>query len=407
MFTYHAPVTPAEISPKLQELIDELVPGSEPIYVEVNPLEGAPMNECFLIVEEQISAHGGKSRVGWTLWELPGLFVEAEFHAVWENEKGDLIDITPKSSPTKNILFLEEPGAKFQNTQRNNVKKPLINDLALSAYLKTFTERHELLNRGERAGQFGEIELVGAEAEENNNIMMRQAESFMQLTHKFKKAGPYLPCPCGSGKKLKWCHKREYLNCENHPIKGKVSKFSTPPRKRYVEDWEVAEALKIASPFITAYIRLKLLTGLRRGDLLSLKVSDLQDDGIHITPRKTAHSTGKSMIIEWSDDLKFAVDQIMKLRKKILSLWVFHTNLGQPYIKENGTANGFDSIWQRFMKKALAKTSLAIRFTEHDLRAKVASEIEIEHAKILLGHSDSRTTERIYRRKVALAKPSR
>lgn len=198
----------------------------------------------------------------------------------------------------------------------------------------------------------------------------------------------------------------EWGLCENHPIKGKVSKFSTPPRKRYVEDWEVVEALKVASPFITAYIRLKLLTGLRRGDLLSLKVSDLQDDGIHITPRKTAQSTGKTIIIEWSDDLKFAVDQVMKLRKKILSLWLFHTNRGQPYMKENGTANGFDSIWQRFMGKALASTSLTARFTEHDLRAKVASDVSIDHAQALLGHSSSELTDRVYRRKPELIKPT-
>jgi integrase len=199
----------------------------------------------------------------------------------------------------------------------------------------------------------------------------------------------------------------EWGLCEIHPIKGKVRKFSTPPRKRYVEDWEIVEALKIASPFITAYIRLKLLTGLRRGDLLSLKVSDLQDDGIHITPRKTAHSTGKSIVIEWSIELKSAIDQAMKIRKKILSLWLFHTNKGQPYIKENGTANGFDSIWQRFMAKALTSTLLVDKFTEHDLRAKVASDVTIDHAQALLGHSNAEVTDRIYRRKPNRVRPFR
>lgn len=197
----------------------------------------------------------------------------------------------------------------------------------------------------------------------------------------------------------------EWGLCETHPIKGKVRKFSTPPRRRYVEDWEVLEALKAASPLITAYIRLKLLTGLRRGDLLALKLSDLKDDGIHITPRKTAQSTGKSIIIEWSDDLRFATGQAIKLRKKILSLWLFHTNRGQPYIKENGTANGFDSIWQRFMAKALVETSLKAKFTEHDLRAKVASDLDIDHARALLGHSKSEITQRVYRRKPEVIKP--
>lgn len=192
---------------------------------------------------------------------------------------------------------------------------------------------------------------------------------------------------------------------ENHPIKGKVRKLSTPPRKRYVEDWELEEALKVASPFLVAYIRLKLLTGLRRGDLLSLKLTDLKDVGIHVTPRKTASTTGKSMIIEWSDELRFSVEEIKALSRKIYSIWLFHTRQGQPYIKENGTANGFDSIWQRFMEKTLKSTSLKNRFTEHDLRAKVASDSEIQYAQKLLGHSSPETTQRIYRRKPTKIKP--
>ena len=187
---------------------------------------------------------------------------------------------------------------------------------------------------------------------------------------------------------------------ENHPIIGKVRKFSTPPRRRYVEDWEVEAALKVASHFITNYIRLKLLIALRRGDMLSIKLSDLKGDGIHVTPRKTANSSGKSFIIEWTDALRLSVDKIKRVRKKINSIWLFHTNKGQPYIKENGTANGFDSIWRRFMNKALKETKLKERFTEHDLRAKVASDINTEHARQLLGHASTEITERIYRRKI-------
>ncbi|MCP5345355.1 MAG: tyrosine-type recombinase/integrase [Gammaproteobacteria bacterium] len=170
---------------------------------------------------------------------------------------------------------------------------------------------------------------------------------------------------------------------------------------------ELLEALKAASPFIRAYIRLKLLTGLRRGDLLSLRLSDLKDDGIHVTPSKTVHSSGKKMIYEWSDELRDAVNGVLKQRKKILSVWLFHTSKGQPYLKPDGTANGFDSIWQRFMAKAIDQTGLVERFTEHDLRAKVGSEAEPGHARQLLGHASDVTTNRIYRRKPEIVKPAK
>lgn len=199
----------------------------------------------------------------------------------------------------------------------------------------------------------------------------------------------------------------EWGLCENHPIKSKVRKFSTPPRRRYIEDWEIHEALTVASPFIACYIRLKLLTGLRRADLLSLRISDLKDDGIHVMPRKTAHSTGKRIIIGWSDELRAAVDDALGIRKKILSIWLFHTNRGQPYIKDDGSAAGFSSIWQRFMARVMKDTRITERFTEHDLRAKVASDTDGDHARRLLGHSNIQITERVYRRKPEMIQPTK
>ena len=45
-------------------------------------------------------------------------------------------------------------------------------------------------------------------------------------------------------------------------------------------------------------------------------------------------------------------------------------------------------------------------FTEHDLRAKVASDAgTLEHARSLLAHADSRTTSRVYRRKAEIVEP--
>nr|VFJ75199.1 MAG: hypothetical protein BECKFM1743A_GA0114220_108172 [Candidatus Kentron sp. FM]VFJ75249.1 MAG: hypothetical protein BECKFM1743C_GA0114222_108312 [Candidatus Kentron sp. FM]VFK21616.1 MAG: hypothetical protein BECKFM1743B_GA0114221_108001 [Candidatus Kentron sp. FM] len=43
--------------------------------------------------------------------------------------------------------------------------------------------------------------------------------------------------------------------------------------------------------------------------------------------------------------------------------------------EETGTADGWDSLWQRFMERVL--TRVTERFTEHDLRAKCASDAEI------------------------------
>ena len=56
----------------------------------------------------------------------------------------------------------------------------------------------------------------------------------------------------------------------------------------------------------------------------------------------------------------------------------------------------------------LAETKITEHFTEHDLRAKVASDAtSLQHATELLAHADSRTTERVYRRKAVAVTPAR
>jgi len=46
-------------------------------------------------------------------------------------------------------------------------------------------------------------------------------------------------------------------------------------------------------------------------------------------------------------------------------------------------------MWKRFMARLLKEAKIEDRFTEHDLRAKCASDAEtLERAKQLLGHSD-------------------
>jgi integrase len=209
----------------------------------------------------------------------------------------------------------------------------------------------------------------------------------------------------------------EWGYVDRHPFKGEVRLQGEKPRDRYVEDWELVECLALDSKrkkgsvlMIQAYIRIKLLTGLRRGDLLRLKTADLQDDdGIHVTPRKTEHSTGKRQIIEWSPELREAIATAKEARPVDIAPWLFCTRKGEGYIdEEKGTASGWDSMWQRFMERVLKETKVTERFTEHDLRAKCASDAEsLEHARALLAHADSQLTQRVYRRRPERVKPGK
>lgn len=144
------------------------------------------------------------------------------------------------------------------------------------------------------------------------------------------------------------------------------------------------------------YIHFKLMTGLRRKDMLIMKLTDLRDDGIHCQPSKTAKSSGKRLIIYWTDELRELVDEIQAIPpRRIGAATLFTTKHGKPYNK-----NAFDSLWQRFMDRVIKQTTVTDRFQERDLRAKVGSDSDsLIEASERLGHASTETTQRIYRRK--------
>jgi integrase len=190
---------------------------------------------------------------------------------------------------------------------------------------------------------------------------------------------------------------------KRHPLMGQVRLKKAPPKERYVEDWELLEALKVAPPMLRAYVQIKLMTSLRRKDMLLLTRDDLKPDAIHVKPSKTADSSRIKLRIEWTDDLRNAVKDALAAHNRIGSLYVFCNSKGQSYIHpEKGTANGFDSLWQRWMKKALAETKLEQSFAEMDLRKKaITDEDNVALSSIRSGHTEQEITKKVYRLKGA------
>ena len=201
-----------------------------------------------------------------------------------------------------------------------------------------------------------------------------------------------------------------------NPILGQVRLKGNRPRDRLVEDWEVDEVLALRSSYrgtlvANAYIRFKLMTGLRRGDILRLRLSNLKEDGIHVLLNKTKLSTGKRLIIEWDPegDMRALVGEILRIPPKgVGDVPLFVTRQGKPYIDQQERCNAFDSLWQRFMDKVMETTGVTERFQERDLRAKVASDSNsLIEASERLGHADTAITQRVYRRKPVRVQPLR
>ena len=72
--------------------------------------------------------------------------MEAEFHAVWNSPRGELIDVTPKRLPVRYILFLRDSKRKFEGRRVLNIRHPLANDALLIEYLSLFEAHHEAIS---------------------------------------------------------------------------------------------------------------------------------------------------------------------------------------------------------------------------------------------------------------------
>ncbi len=154
------------------------------------------------------------------------------------------------------------------------------------------------------------------------------------------------------------------------------------PRERYVTAHEF-EAFKALCPdWLRSYLDLKALIGARQQDILALRWTDIDDTGILICPQKTKNSTGKRIRIRLTPELQEILSRLPKS-----SPLLFPTRSGTQY-----TSQGFGSIWRRLMATFVSTGN--DRFTEHDLRGMVATDMDdASAAQKLLGHKSITMTE--------------
>lgn len=117
------------------------------------------------------------------------------------------MDITPKRTQSARIYFVQDLVREYAEVQVNNVRRPLSADPQLLSYLRSFDERFEIMNSGERINQDGAIMLSEEEVARKARLDAEGYETFLYLRSQLPEIGPYSPCPCGSGRKVKWCHR--------------------------------------------------------------------------------------------------------------------------------------------------------------------------------------------------------
>ena len=107
-------------------------------------------------------------------------------------------------------------------------------------------------------------------------------------------------------------------------------------------------------------------------------------------------------MIEWSAELRAAVEMALAARPVDIAPYLFCTRRGECYAKADGSANGWESMWGRFMDRLLVETKVVERFTEHGPAGEVreAATPGVSSTPERSSRTPMRgTTERVYRRK--------
>lgn len=185
------------------------------------------------------------------------------------------------------------------------------------------------------------------------------------------------------------------------PTKELQYRNEEKPRQRYVTDDELDTLLDAASPKLACMQRFLYLTGMRQGDMVKVKLSDIDAEGIHYTSGKT----GARRVVLWSDELRSVIAEADRLFKRTGRVHLFESHPKGPHKKRGPgpyTTSGLRALWRRARERAGVED---VRL--HDLRRKAGSDVEEGRATALLAHADGKVTKRHYRAKPERVSPVR
>lgn len=139
--------TPYINAAEVRALCNSLRQNGQPLYVPFRPLRDVPLRECFSVVAGHVSANGGQAVLGWNIVELTGIWLEAEFHAIWRSPDGELLDLTPREFPQSQYLFLPDDEQPYEGTQVESKLHPLTNHPSVIRQIQLVRELFFYKNR--------------------------------------------------------------------------------------------------------------------------------------------------------------------------------------------------------------------------------------------------------------------
>ena len=190
--------TPPTISPEIKSFCKSIC-GGEPIYISVIEAPEMELNNCFPNVDKLVKEGGGKRVNGWAIWQRANVFIEAEAHAVWQNDVMTLIDITPHINGEKRILFLPDSAVEYHGKLIPNRRMPLTSSPYAHEYVQLADEEETIMLEN--------LTEDGIKLDDQNKSRLQDIEGRMRDLNVIfsSEVGRNDLCPCGSGIKFKKC----------------------------------------------------------------------------------------------------------------------------------------------------------------------------------------------------------
>lgn len=172
---------------------------------------------------------------------------------------------------------------------------------------------------------------------------------------------------------------------ESNPCVG----FRRMPEKkcdRYLSDAEYRAIYDQASESMKPIMDICYFTGQRIGDVLAIKMSDIDDEGIHFKQGKT----GARLVVKMTPELKSAIESAKALPRPIRGMTLFCTFRG-------GRQYNYATVKGMYMEAV--KRAGVERTMLHDLRAKLFTDAKKQgkYAQALGGHVTEAMTNRYIR----------
>jgi integrase len=167
-----------------------------------------------------------------------------------------------------------------------------------------------------------------------------------------------------------------------------IPPFKTKTRERYISQSEFRAIKAQASPQLAVCMELCYLTGQRIGDVLKIKRTDMDEDGIYIKQQKTK----TPLRIRWSTELRAAVESAKALSGKVRGFNLLAGGKGQPFLYDT-----INDHWVAACAAACVKDA-----NLHDLRAAAGTDANAacQDSKGLLGHKSESSHQRYMRGKI-------